>query len=239
MKERLQKIISSAGAASRRAAEELIRAGRVSVNGLPASLGMSADPDTDEILLNGAPIRPSQSMVYIALNKPKGYLTAMTDGEGLGRKTVADLTADAPCRVYPVGRLDLNTEGLLLMTNDGEFANRVAHPSYEKEKVYHARVLGDVTAGAAALGQPMEIDGYRIRPAEVAVLSRFQGGGVVSVKIHEGRNRQVRKMCLQAGLRVASLRRVSVGPVQLGDIPSGKWRYLTDAEREELLSPNR
>ena len=233
MAERLQKIIASAGLMSRRAAEEAILAGRVSVNGETASLGDRADPETDEILLDGIPVGQAGQKLYLAMNKPRGVVTTMSDEKG--RRSVADLVAGLGVRVYPIGRLDLNSEGLLLLTNDGDFANRVSHPSHEIDKCYHTLVRGeDLGHAAERLSRPMRIDGYDIAPAKVRLLRVTCGGEArLSVTIHEGRNRQVRRMCEQAGLRVLRLVRVREGAVELGELPPGKWRALT---KEEIAS---
>ena len=230
MAERLQKIIASAGLMSRRAAEEAIRAGRVSCNGRTASLGDSADPSQDQIFLDGKPVLPQEEKVYLMLHKPRGVVTTMSDEQG--RRSVSDLVKDLGVRVYPVGRLDLDSEGLLLMTNDGDFANRVMHPSHEFSKCYETWVKGEnIDSAAHSLAQPMLIDGYQIRPAKVRILRRSsEGEAVLAVTIHEGRNRQVRKMCETVGLRVTRLLRVSEGNLHLGDLPSGKWRFLTEEE---------
>ncbi len=230
MGERLQKIIASAGLMSRRAAEEAIRAGRVSCNGQIASIGDTADPAADRICLDGHPVVPQNEKVYLMLHKPRGVVTTMSDEKG--RKTVFDLVCDVGVRVYPVGRLDLDSEGLLLMTNDGDFAERVMHPSHEVEKCYETWVKGDDLDDAVkALMQPMQIDGYRIRPAEVSLLLRTsEREAVLSVTIHEGRNRQVRKMCESVGLRVTRLLRVREGKLLLGRLPAGSWRRLTNEE---------
>ena len=225
--------MAAAGLMSRRAAEEAIRAGRVSVNGKPVSVGDRADPAADDIRLDGKPLKTGEEKIYLALHKPRGVVTTMSDEKG--RKSVADLVAGLDTRVYPVGRLDLNSEGLLLMTNDGDFANRVTHPSHEIDKCYHTWVSGEqIESAAQRLSQPMTIDGYAIRPAEVKLLRRLgEQEALLSVTIHEGRNRQVRKMCQQVGLRVKRLLRVSEGAVRLGDLPAGKWRALT---KEEIAS---
>ena len=230
MLERVQKIMAAAGLMSRRAAEEAIRAGRVSVNGKPVSVGDRADPAADDIRLDGKSLKTGEEKIYLALHKPRGVVTTMSDEKG--RKNVADLVAGLGARVYPVGRLDLNSEGLLLMTNDGDFANRVTHPSHEIDKCYHTWVSGEqIESAAQRLSRPMTIDGYAIRPAKVKLL-RLLGDheALLSVTIHEGRNRQVRKMCQQVGLRVKRLLRVSEGAVRLGDLPAGKWRSLTEEE---------
>ena len=233
MAERLQKIIASAGLMSRRAAEEAIRAGRVTCNGQTASIGDIADPSMDEILLDGRPVHLQEEKIYLMLHKPRGVVTTMSDEQG--RKTVADLVKDVGMRVYPVGRLDLDSEGLLLMTNDGNFANRVMHPSHEFSKCYETWVKGkNIEDAVTALGRPMWIDGYQIRPAAVRLLRRIsETEAKLSITIHEGRNRQVRKMCEAVGLRVTKLLRVSEGKLQLGELPSGKWRFLT---KEEIKS---
>lgn len=219
---------------SRRAAEEAIRDGRVSCNGQIASLGDTADLSVDHVCLDGVPVSAQQEKVYLMLHKPRGVVTTMSDE--MGRKSVSDLVKDMGVRVYPVGRLDLDSEGLLLMTNDGEFANRVMHPSHEVEKCYETWVNGtDFDAAVTALGQTMKIDGYEIRPAAVRLIRRLnEQEAVLSVTIHEGRNRQVRKMCESVGLRVTRLIRVREGTLRLGDLPSGKWRKLTKEEIESF-----
>ena len=228
MSERLQKLISSAGLASRRAAEELIAAGRVTVNGLPAVLGQRADPSADEICVDGVPLCAGVEKVYIILNKPRGYVTTLSDERG--RATVAELAAGAGKRLYPVGRLDYNSEGLLLMTNDGALANALTHPSHGIGKTYLTEVAGDIESALPLLRGPMEIDGRRVRPAEVA----RAGEHTLYITIREGRNRQVRKMCAQAGLSVRRLTRIAEGPLHLGDLPAGKWRRLTENEIKAL-----
>lgn len=230
MKQRLQKIISASGAASRRSAEKMIEEGRVTVNGAVAALGGSADPDTDDIRLDGKPLNAGGERLYIMLNKPRGYVTTLSDERG--RPTVAELVADCGHRVYPVGRLDMDSEGLLLLTDDGEFANAMMHPRLEVGKTYETLVSGDAEAALPILRSALVIDGYRIRPAKVDIIGREGDKSLLSVTIHEGRNRQVRKMCQAAGLRVHRLRRVSEGPLLLGDLPLGKWRRLTENEME-------
>ena len=231
MEERLQKIISSRGIVSRRAAEKLIEDGRVSVNGKVASLGQKADESVDEICIDNKPIKENDELTYIMLNKPVGYVTTMSDEKG--RKTVKDLVSDIGVRVYPVGRLDLNSEGLLIMTNDGEMANSLMHPAYEKNKKYIVVVDGDIK-NIYKLSESMDIDGYVISPATVNVVNNNGSISTLEITIHEGRNRQIRKMCDIAGFSVKSLKRVSVGKLELGDLPKGKWRYLTEKEVELL-----
>jgi 23S rRNA pseudouridine2605 synthase len=232
MTERLQKILSARGVASRRASEELIKAGRVSVNGQVAALGDSADPETDEIMLDGKPLPTRQAHVYIMLHKPRGYVTTLSDEKG--RQNVAQLVADCGTRVYPVGRLDMDSEGLLLLTNDGEFANALMHPKHEVNKVYEVWVRGHHPGAPVLLSRPIELDGYRIKPPQVKLLREEGNKAKYLVTIHEGRNRQVRRMCEAAGMTVNRLRRIAEGKLQLGDLPLGKWRYLTDAEIEML-----
>jgi len=233
MKERLQKIISEYGITSRRKAEEMIREGRVCVNGSIAALGESADPEVDRILIDGEELkRAGSDKVYILLNKPLGVVTTMEDERG--RKSVRDLTEDVGTRVYPVGRLDINSSGLLIMTNDGELTNKLTHPSHEVDKEYIVRVRGDIEAAVPILKSELVIDGYRIRPAKVRVCKKTDNGGTLSVVIHEGRNRQVRKMCAEAKLDVISLVRVRIGKITLDELEIGKWRYMTSDEVEYL-----
>ena len=235
MKERLQKLISSAGLASRRAAEELIKQGRVKVNGETASLGMSADPELDDIRVNGKRLRISGTRVYIMLNKPRGYVTTLSDEKG--RKTVAELVKGVGRRLYPVGRLDLNSEGLLIMTDDGEAANALMHPSHEVGKTYRVTVSGrEPEAAVRELEALREVEGEPIRPAQVSFAGETgEGKYMLDVTIHEGRNRQVRKMCAAAGLEVRRLVRIAEGELSLGGLQTGKWRHLTSEELDWLL----
>lgn len=230
MTEKLQKIIAARGLASRRRAEEMIAAGRVTVNGKPASLGDRADPETDMILVEGNPLPPLREYVYIMLNKPRGYVTTLSDEKG--RPNAAQLVADCGSRVYPVGRLDMDSEGLLLFTNDGDFANRAMHPSHEIEKTYEVKVTGFSESGFERLAQPMELDGYRIRPPKLKLQSVSGTTGRFQITIHEGRNRQIRRMCDAAGMKVLRLKRIQEGALELGTLPSGKWRYLTPEEQK-------
>lgn len=233
MEERLQKLMAAAGVASRRGAEEMISAGRVTVNGRTASLGERADTDRDEILVDGKPLPAGEGKLYLMLNKPRGYLTSVTDDRG--RRTVMELLPDFGARVYPVGRLDMDSEGLLILTNDGELANQLMHPSQEKEKVYHVTVNGR-TENVKKLAAPIVIDGRPTRPARVRLLAKKESGAVVEVRISEGRNRQIRRLCEAAGLEVRRLKRVSLGSLRLGELRSGQWRRLTDAEVRTLKS---
>ena len=229
MTQRIQKILSERGVCSRRKAEVYITQGRVTVNGNPASLGDTADPDVDVILLDGNPLPSAQKCVYIMLYKPRGYVTTLSDEKG--RKNAAELVADCGVRVYPVGRLDMDSEGLLIFTNDGEFANLLMHPKHEVNKTYLVTVTDFTAEKLERLSLPVELDGYLIKKPAVKLVRTLSGNrAVLSVTIHEGRNRQVRRMCDLAGMGVVRLTRISEGAVKLGDLKSGTWRYLTDAE---------
>lgn len=234
MKERIQKIISASGFTSRRAGEELLRSGRVTVNGVTAALGDSADAETDMICVDGKPLCRPEKKTYIMLNKPRGYVTTLKDEKG--RRCVNDLVGDAGVRLYPVGRLDMYSEGLLIMTDDGELANRLMHPSAETEKTYHAWLEGECSERSLdILRSPLTIDGYRISPAQVEVLHKSTDYTMLSVTIHEGRNRQIRKMCQAAGVKLNRLKRVSEGSLRLGSLETGRWRYLSDEELQDIL----
>lgn len=233
MTQRLQKILSGRGICSRRKAEEYINDGRVCVNGSVAKLGDSADPELDEITLDGRPLPSANENVYIMLNKPRGYVTTLSDEKG--RKNAAQLVADCGTRVYPVGRLDMDSEGLLLFTNDGDFANLLMHPKHEVNKTYHVVVTDYSPENLEKLAQPVTLDGYTIRKPDVKLLKMLaERKALLSVTIHEGRNRQVRRMCDLAGMHVTRLIRMSEGALQLGNLQPGKWRYLTAAEVERL-----
>ena len=232
MKERLQKILSARGVASRRKAEELIAAGQVTVNGHAAVVGDTADPELDEILVEGKPLPEQKEYVYILLNKPRGYVTTLSDEKG--RPNAAQLVADCGVRVYPVGRLDMDSEGLLLFTNDGDFANTLMHPKHEIKKTYDVWVTGYAPGGEARLSRPIEMDGYRIRKPEVKLLWSEGRKAKFRVTIHEGRNRQVRRMCEAAGMTCTRLCRIREGSLALNDLPQGKWRHLTAEEVKNL-----
>ena len=232
MKERLQKLIASAGLCARRTAEEWIAAGRVCVNGAVASLGDRADLETDTVTVDGAPLPGKPGAVYLMLNKPRGYVTTLSDE--YGRRTAAELVADCGVRVYPVGRLDRDSEGLLLFTNDGELAQRVLHPRHQVDKVYLVTVRGDIRGAAERLMAITQLDGEPIAPAQAAEVTRHEGQAVLRVTIHQGKNRQVRRMCAQIGLHVVRLQRIQEDSLLLGDLPAGKWRYLTDQELQGL-----
>ena len=233
MKERLQKILSARGVASRRKAEEMITAGRVFVNGVCASLGDTADPELDQITVDGDIIPSPQKKVYIILHKPRGYVTTLSDEKG--RRNAAELVAGCGMRVYPVGRLDMDSEGLLLFTNDGDFAQKMMHPSHEVDKTYLVTVKGYTSANLELLKQPVTLDGYTIKKPKVRLLETEGEKARLEVVIHEGRNRQVRRMCELAGMEVVRLVRITEGSLRLGNLPRGKWRYLTDEETAGLL----
>ena len=232
MTERLQKLIASAGLCSRRTAEEWIAAGRVRVNGALASVGDRADPETDTVTVDGIPLPETASPVYLMLNKPRGYVTTLSDE--YGRRTAAELVAGCGARVYPVGRLDRDSEGLLLFTNDGDLAQRLLHPRHEVDKVYLVTVRGDIRGAAERLMAITELDGEPIAPAQAEEVSRHEGQALLRVTIHQGKNRQVRRMCAQIGLHVERLQRIQEDTLLLGDLPPGKWRYLTDRELQEI-----
>ena len=235
MEERLQKLISACGLASRRTAEAWIEAGRVTVNGRLAQLGDRADLARDEVRVDGRPLRSGGVRTYLMLNKPRGYVTTLSDEKG--RRTVADLVSGCAARVWPVGRLDLDSEGLLLMTDDGDLTNRLLHPSFQIEKEYLVWVTGDAERAVPILSAPMELDGERLAPTRVR-LGR-SGGGVsqLSVVIRQGKNRQVRRMCAQAGLEVRRLKRIREGGLWLDRaLAPGAWRELTGEELRALMA---
>ncbi len=231
---RLQKFIADAGIMSRRAAEDEIRNGNISVNGHVAQLGTKVDPASDLVTYRGKRVQlERRKFTYILMNKPRGYLSSTSDDRG--RKCVTDLIDGVSARIYPVGRLDLISEGILLLTDDGELKNRLTHPSHTIPKVYRVKVGGSVSDEQYdILTSPLEIDGYTIRPVEVSVASADDSGTVLKMTLYEGRNRQIRKMCEEAGLTVKRLSRVSIGKLKLDGMPVGKWRYLTDDEVEYL-----
>ena len=233
MEERLQKLISSCGLASRRTAEEWITAGRVEVNGQKAHLGDRADLDRDTILVDGKRLTPGESRTYLMLNKPRGYVTTLSDEKG--RKTVAQLVSGCGSRVWPVGRLDLDSEGLLLMTDDGALTQKLLHPSFEIEKEYLVWVTGNVDKALPILASPMELDGDRLNPAKVRRGTDNGNTTQLSITITQGKNRQVRRMCDKAGLKVMRLKRVREGAVRLDrNLKPGQWRPLTAEELRVL-----
>ena len=227
---RLQKFLADAGLMSRRAAEDEIRAGNVSVNGHVAELGIKIDPKNDVVAYKNRRVRyEKREYTYIMLNKPRGYLSSTSDDRG--RKCVTDLLLGVEARVYPVGRLDLISEGMLLLTDDGELKNKLTHPSTSLPKIYRVKVKESVSEEQyKTLTSEMEIDGYKIKPVEVFVGESDESGTVLKMTLVEGRNRQIRKMCEAVGLTVKRLSRISIGDLKLNNLPVGKWRFLEDFE---------
>lgn len=233
MAERLQKIIAESGLMSRRAAELAISEGRVRINDMPARLGDRGE-SSDRITLDGVELPRKEEKRYYMLNKPRGYVCSLHDEQG--RKSVRELLPASAGRVYPVGRLDLMSEGLLLLTNDGEFANRVMHPSSRILKTYRTRVEGDgLEARIARLREPFELDGVFVRAVQVRILKKTDREAVLDITIGEGRNREIRRMCEEAGLHVARLTRIAEGELRLGDLPSGRYRPLSAEEIASVM----
>ncbi len=231
---RLQKYFTDCGVLSRRAAEDEIKAGKVKVNGIRAELGDKIDPETDIVEYKGKRIMPrsAENFVYILLNKPCGVVTSAKDEKG--RICVTDLVK-CGTRVYPVGRLDLNSQGLILMTNDGELTNKLTHPRHEIPKIYEVDVVGKVTTEQLTiLNSSMTVDGYILLPVKTEFVSKNEKFTTLRMTLFEGRNRQIRKMCEQVGLKVAKLTRVAIGSITLGNLQGGKWRYLTEEEINSL-----
>ncbi len=228
MEQRLQKILSNYGVASRRKAEQMILDRRVRVNGNTASLGDAADDEEDVIEVDGVRLKRQPARIVLMLNKPRGYVCTLSDEKG--RKNVSELVANCGARVYPVGRLDLNSEGLLLLTNDGELANRLTHPKKEVDKVYLVWLSQYIPGCEASIASPIEIDGRPTSPAKVEKLRQEGETALLRITIHEGRNRQIRRLCERANVTVTRLRRVAEGPLRLGDLKPGQWRVLTEEE---------
>ena len=234
MEERLQKILSAHGIASRREAEEMIRGGRVTVNGAPAFLGMKADETKDVILVDGDPLSGTEERVYIMLNKPRGCLCTRRDE--LGRKTVLDYVRGCPARIWPVGRLDRNSEGLLLLCNDGELTQALTHPSHGVEKVYTVRVEGEDIPGAVKkLRGVLPLEDGPAKAKRVRLLRDDGARALLEITVTEGRNHLVRNLCAAAGLEVKRLIRLSEGGLRLGELRTGCWRPLTEEELEQLF----
>lgn len=234
---RIQKFFTDCGVLSRRAAEEEIKAGRVKINGEIAQIGQKIDPERDQITYKGNPVTMDTHPrnVYVMLNKPRGYVTTMHDEQG--RPCITELIKDIPVRVYPIGRLDMDSEGLLLLTNDGELANKLTHPRHEIPKIYHVKIAGTVTQDQLkALGRPMDIDGYVIQPVEVKLISIQSDHCLLRMTLYEGRNRQIRKMCQSQKLPILTLRRVAIGNLELGNLTPGQWRHLTQSQVQYLKS---
>ncbi len=234
---RIQKALSDCGFTSRRKAEELVKQGRIKINGRAATIGASVNPNRDVITVDGERVVTNQKKknIYIALNKPRGYVTSLSDE--LGRKTVDELVADLGTRVYPIGRLDRNSEGLLLMTNDGEFANQMMHPKYKVAKNYRVTVKNAVNDDQVTkMASGVVIDGRKTEPCEIVVLEKTPERSVMQIVLREGRNRQIRKMCESVGLTVSRLKRIGIGAVKLGVLQPGEYRHLTARELELLKS---
>lgn len=227
---KIQKFFTDSGIMSRRAAEEEIKNGNVKVNGEIATIGMRIDPEKDIVTYRGKQIKPrSDENVYVMLNKPRGFVTTMSDEKN--RRSVADLVCEVGARVYPVGRLDMDSDGLLLLTNDGALTNKLTHPRHEIPKIYRVTVSGGVSAEQLAiLRAPMIIDGYEILPVKTDLISKNGSQAILEMTLYEGRNRQIRKMCDAASLKIKRLCRIAIGDLSLGELPVGKWRYLTDDE---------
>lgn len=232
---KLQKYFSDCGILSRRAAEEEIKQGKVTVNGERAFLGMRISPDVDVVVYKGARvIAQSEEKLYILLNKPRGIVTTLSDEKG--RPTVLSLISGLGARVYPVGRLDIDSDGLLLLTNDGALTNKLTHPRHKIPKIYNVTVKGEVTEGALTLlSSPLVIDGYKIQPVEVEIIKKEPSQTILKMTLYEGRNRQIRKMCALANLKITRLTRVALGNIALGSLEVGKWRFLTQSETDYLL----
>ena len=234
---RISKYLSECGVLSRRASDEAIKSGKVMVNGHVAQLGEKIDPETDEVYYDGKRVVSGGKKIYIMMNKPVGYVTTLKDEKN--RKCVTELLTGLNDRVFPIGRLDIMSEGLLLFTNDGDLANKIMHPKYNKEKVYELTVSGMVRNEIIeAMKKPFVMDGYTTMPAEVKKLSSDEKSTTLQITIHEGRNREIRNICEMVGLKIKTLKRISEDGLQLGDLKSGSWRYLKPSE-VEMLRKNR
>ncbi|MDO4743399.1 MAG: pseudouridine synthase [bacterium] len=234
-KERIQKFLSQSGVVSRRNAEKMILEGRIKINGRPAKIGDKVDPIRDKVVVGGKRVVPTKNKVYIMLHKPRGFVTTLSDEQG--RKCVADLVVDAGVRLFPVGRLDRNSEGLLFMTNDGDFSNILTHPSHHVKKIYRVTVRQNVSdEQLIKMKEGVVIDGVRTLPCEISILSSESNRTVMRFEIVEGRNRQIRKMCESVGLEVIRLKRTEIAGVKLGMLPQGRWRDLNQKEIERLMN---
>ena len=231
---RIQKFFTDNAIMSRRAAEAAIQDGRVTVNGEPAQIGQKIDPEQDIVTLDGKLIRNTNvEKTYIMLNKPRGYVTTLSDEQG--RHTVAELVTDCGVRVYPVGRLDMDSEGLLLLTNDGELTLRLTHPRHDIPKIYHVTLKGQINSrDIDNLRSIRRIDNYDLAPVGVKLMSQGNNDSLVEFTLHEGRNRQIRKMCEAANLKITRLRRVAIGSLELGDLGNGRWKHLTQKQIDYL-----
>lgn len=233
---RLNKYISDCGLMSRRSAEKEIEAGNITVNGEKVEVGRKIVVGIDKIMYKGRPVRRSaDKKIYVMLYKPRGYVTTMSDEQG--RKCIPELVSDIPTRVYPCGRLDMDSEGLLLLTNDGEVAQKLMHPRNHVEKIYHVKIEGEIEPDKLKiLNSPMVLDGVKIAPVRVSIISRRDGETALKFILHEGRNRQIRKMCEIAGLEIKRLKRIAIGNINIGMLTPGKWKYLNHNETEYLKS---
>jgi 23S rRNA pseudouridine2605 synthase len=235
---RLQKFFTDCGVLSRRAAEAEINAGRVKVNGNVAFIGQKIDPEKDKVFFNGKQVLMPKKhhFIYVMLNKPRGYLTSMSDDRG--RKCVTELVSEIEERIYPVGRLDMDSEGLLLLTNDGALTNKLTHPRHEIPKIYNVKIKGTPTEDQLrALRSPMKIDDYDLAPVKIDLVSIKEDYSVLQMTLYEGRNRQIRKMCERVELEILRLQRIAIGELKLGNLSPGKWRYLTKSQVEYLKNP--
>ena len=225
MELRIQKYVSDCGLMSRRAAEREIESGHFTVNGKKATIGQKIDPSHDTVEYKGKALKGRQKKQYVMLYKPRGYVTTMNDEEG--RKCLPELLTDIPERVYPCGRLDMDSEGLLILTNDGEVANKLMHPKHHVDKIYHVKIKGEISPEKLELlCSPMEIDGYKIKPVRVSIIERKEGSTILKFVLNEGRNRQIRKMCEQADINITRLKRIAVGELNIGMLSPGKWKYM-------------
>lgn len=233
-KVRLQKFLAESGVASRRKSEEFIESGKVKVNGHVASIGDKINPKKDTVTVSGKKIVKQKENTYIMLHKPRGFITTMSDE--MDRKCVAELIKDVKCRVFPVGRLDRDSEGMLLFTNDGEFANALTHPTKHVPKTYRVTVRPSISEEQlTALTEGVIIDDRKTAPAEIHVVTKEENRVVLEIILYEGRNRQIRKMCEEVGLEVARLKRTAIGSIKLGMLKQGSWRHLTDDEVRKLM----
>ena len=236
---KLQKYFTDCGIMSRRAAEKEIESGKVKVNGITATAGQRIVVGVDKVTYLGKPVEMPKykKKIYVMLNKPRGYLTTMSDDRG--RKTVAELVSDIDERIYPIGRLDMDSEGLLLLTNDGDLALKLTHPRHEIPKIYHVKVKGIVPKDKLkALNMPMEIDGYSLLPVKTELISIKNECSVLKMTLFEGRNRQIRKMCESVELEILRLTRIAIGNIKLCELAPGKWKYLSPSQVEYLRSSN-
>jgi 23S rRNA pseudouridine2605 synthase len=239
MEIRLQKYFTDCGVLSRRAAEAEIAAGRVRVNGEVAQVGTKIDPANDTVTYKGKVVEPkTERGIYVMLNKPRGYVTTLSDDRG--RKCITELIADIEERIYPVGRLDMDSDGLLLLTNDGELTNFLTHPKHEIPKIYHVKVKGKLTPEQIReIGKPIEIDGMTTKPVRVTLISTDRESSTLEMVLYEGRNRQIRRMCEARDVEITRLCRVAIGTITLGNLTPGKWRYLSHAQVEYLKNEMR